>query len=599
MCGIVGIVSSRGINKTNLDVMNSTMFHRGPDGSGLHVEDGFGFGHRRLAIVDLSDAGHQPMRYLDRYVITYNGEIYNSPELRSDLENRGYEFFSNTDTEVIMAAYDCWGDACFNKFNGMWAFCIFDGIKNEFILSRDRFGIKPLYYWFDGESFVFASEIKALLAYRHFGEPRANLAYLETYLDSGPREQAKETAFQGIYRFDTSSYVVSAREELFSGKFTPRKFWEFRPNVENVKFSEQKLERYARRYRELLKDSVRLRLRADVKVGSALSGGIDSSSIVSLINELHQQSGLSAMQETFSSVYKQPGTASCDESEYIDELADYLNVHSNQIEPRSEDIPSEHERMIYHFEMPPIGTCMSGWHTFKLVEQSDVTVTLDGQGADEQLAGYDGYITNYMANARLFESIAELRKIKVPAIRRRAMKGILIKFASVCLGRELALRLLGRFIPRIHLQALPLNQKLALDMVENLITLIHYSDRVSMAHSVESRMPYMDYRLIEFLFSVPAAYKFHSGWSKYLSRIAMNGRLPQSILWREDKMGWPIPEEFWFEGVHKKWLEKTVLESAFLRSYFSSWLERFSQLSLRDKLKLLNIAVWSNVFCVG
>lgn len=598
MCGIVGVVSSRSINRANLEVMNNKMFHRGPDGSGIHVEDGFGFGHRRLAIVDVSDAGHQPMTYLDRYVVTFNGEIYNYPELRSDLEQYGYEFFSHTDTEVIMAAYDFWGESCFNKFNGMWAFCIFDREENKFIISRDRFGIKPLYYRCDGESFIFASEVKALTEFEHFGEVRPNLNYLQTYLDSGPREHISETAFEGIYRFEISSYVIATPKELVDGSFTSQKFWQFKPNLQNVKFNEVELENYSERYRELLKDSVRLRLRADVKVGSALSGGIDSSSIVSLINELHQEGGLLGMQETFSSVYKQPGTTSCDESHYIDDLAQYLNVHSNQIEPRAEDIPSEHAKMIYHLEMPPVGTAMSGWHTFKLVAQSDVTVTLDGQGADEQLAGYDGYVTNYLANTGFFESIFGFFKIRSSSLRRRAVKGLLIKVVSSLVGKAFAKKMLGRFIPDIDKQSMPLNEKLALDMIDNLVTLIHYSDRVSMAHSIESRMPYMDYRLIEFLFSVPAAYKFHSGWSKYLSRAAMDGRLPKNILWREDKMGWPIPERFWFEGEHREWMEGRIFGSVFLKNHFASYVGRYANLGLKDKLKLLNLAVWSEVFCV-
>jgi asparagine synthase (glutamine-hydrolysing) len=597
MCGIVGIVSNKEIDADNLKAMSDTMVHRGPDGDGIYIGDRFGLAHRRLAIVDLSDAGKQPMEYLDRYVITYNGEIYNHPELRSELEGNGYEFRSHTDTEVIMAAYDCWGADCFNRFNGMWAFCIYDRNEDHFVLSRDRFGIKPFYFWRDGESFLFASEIKALLAYEHFGKPKPNLEYLGSYLREGPNEQCPETAFEGVYKFSFSSFAVCTREELIEGRFQEKCYWDMRPNISTEGFDQSALEKYALDYKKLLKDSVRLRLRSDVKVGSALSGGIDSSSIVSLVNEIQDAEGREGMQETFSSVYKTSGTTSCDESEYIDQLAQHLGVHSNQIEPREEDIPVEHARMIYHLETPPTGTLMSSWHTFKLVGASDVTVTLDGQGADEQLAGYDGYITNHIANQKLFAAIYECARAG-SLLRRRALKGLVIKVVSLMFGKDRALRLLERVSKNISRQAMPVNQKLALDLRENLVTLLHYADKTSMAHSVESRMPFMDYRLVEFLFQVPSSYKFHEGWSKYLSRIAMHGKLPANILWRRDKMGWPIPEEYWFMGTKKDWLDQKVLGSPFLKKHFSFYLKSYENRSIREKLSLLNLTVWSEIFAI-
>mgnify|MGYP003665104499 CR=1 FL=1 len=597
MCGIVGIVSNKEINAENLKAMSDTMVHRGPDGDGLYVGDRFGLAHRRLAIVDLSDAGKQPMEYLGRYVITYNGEIYNHPELRSELEGKGYEFRSHTDTEVIMAAYDYWGTDCFNRLNGMWAFCIYDSVEDHFVLSRDRFGIKPFYFWRDGESFLFASEIKALLAYGRFGKPKANLEYLRSYLREGPNEQGLETAFEGVYKFSVSSFAVCTREELVEGRVQEKCYWKVTPNLSSEAFDQKKLERYSSKYKELLKDAVRLRLRSDVKVGSALSGGIDSSSIVGLVNEIQAAEGRSGMQETFSSVYKSSGTTSCDESEYIDQLAQHLGVHSNQIEPREEDIPVEHAKMIYHLETPPTGTLMSSWHTFKLVGGSDVTVTLDGQGADEQLAGYDGYITNYIANQKLGSAISGCARAG-RKMRRRALKGLVIRVASLIFGKSLSLQLLEKVSRTIRLQAMPLNQKLALDLRENLVTLLHYADKTSMAHSVESRMPFMDFRLIEFLFEVPSSYKFHDGWSKYLSRIAMQEKLPTNILWRREKMGWPIPEDFWFNGGKKNWLDMTVLGSPFLKKYFTVQLESYENLNMREKLNLLNLAVWSETFAI-
>lgn len=598
MCGIVGIVSKCSVSEENLNEMNDKLIHRGPDGGGIYIEEKFGFGHRRLAIIDLSNAGHQPMHYLDRYVITYNGEIYNHLELRAELEQIGYTFNSNSDTEVIMAAYDYWGADCFNRFNGMWAFCIHDRVNNDFVMSRDRFGIKPLYYRYDGKSFAFASEVKALFADADFKGVKPNISNLRSYLENGSNEQSRETSFEGIYRFDFNSYVVASSEDLIEGRLTFKTYWKLKPNNSRSIFRKNKLEKFKQGYLKLLRDSVDLRLRADVKVGSALSGGIDSSSIVALVNQSRQEAANFFGQETFSSVYKSEGTNSCDESAYIDELSEYLSVKSNQIEPKISAIPSEHRKMIYHLEHPPSGTLMSGWHTFKLVKRTDVTVTLDGQGADEQLAGYDGYVTNYVANAPVLEAVSELLHVKNKSLHSRIQKGIIFNICRRVIGERVSKLLLGKIISNLNRQLLPLNEKLEQDLKNNLVTLLHYSDRVSMAHSIESRMPFLDYRLVEYLASIPAAYKYRKGWSKYIARVAMDGVLPQNILWRKDKMGWPIPEQYWFEGEHKQWLDDTVLHSPFLKKYFESYLDNYRSLRLQEKLRMLNLAVWSEVFCV-
>lgn len=598
MCGLVGVISNKEIDEDNLRFMNDTMIHRGPDGAGVYLDGGVGFGHRRLAIVDLSNAGKQPMHYLSRYTITYNGEIYNYPELRVELESAGYEFLSDTDTEVVMAAYDYWGEACFNKFNGMWAFCIYDSQADLFVLSRDRFGIKPLYYWSNENSFVFASEIKAILAYEDFGQVKPNTENIKCYLAKGPQEHISETAFEGVKRFPFSCYSVVTKTELLGGSLNTKPYWSLSPNNGKASYSKDRLSQYSLDYKELLKDAVKLRLRADVKVGSALSGGIDSSSIVSLINESLAEEGKFDQQETFSSVYKTSGTRECDESRYIDLLAKHLNVKSNQIEPVACDIPNAHAKMIYHTELPPSGTLMSGWHTFKLVSQSDVVVTLDGQGADEQLAGYDGYVTNYVANTGLFSAIFESAMVKRTTLRRRAIKGVAFKVLSSLLGQSKALKLLKADRDFLLKQTMPLNEKLKRDLFENLVTLLHYSDRVSMAHSIESRMPFLDYRLVEFLANVPACYKYRHGWSKFLARVSMADKLPPDILWRKDKMGWPIPEEHWFNGQHKDWLHNKIESSKFLKTYFPSEVEGYRKAKLPHKLKLLNLAVWSDTFCV-
>lgn len=597
MCGITGIISKKkGADFTPIKAMTDIISHRGPDGEGHYFDEHFAFGHRRLAIVDLSEAGHQPMEYLGRYVITYNGEIYNFPELKSELEGYGYRFNSHTDTEVIMAAYDYWGTACLNKFNGMWAFVIFDKEKKKYFISRDRFGIKPLYYYQDNELFIFASEIKSILEHTSVSaEP--NIEYLKSYLNKKPKEYIKETAFHGIFRFPFSSYIELGEEGLFTELF-PNVFWNVTPNLSVEKFDQLKANKLAEEYYSLLSDAVRLRLRADVKVGSALSGGLDSSSIVYLVNQQLRAQGREELQETFSSVYKSDGTQDCDESQFIDLLAESLNVNTNQIEPNEFDIPSEHEKMIWFMENPPQSTCMSGWHTFKKVKETDVVVTLDGQGADEQLAGYLGYIHVYLTSLTLLDFYKEMPFfLKIPKAKKHVFVAFLMNHFKAVFGENILKKTVRRLTGRNL--TMNLNQKLLEDTQTSLITLIHYSDRVSMAHSIESRMPFMDYRLVEFLASVPAVYKMHNGWTKYLARLAFDQKLPDEICWRKDKMGWPIPENHWFRGGLKNWFISEVSGSTLLSKLvqtndIKSELEGKNQIT--DLIRKLNISKFERLF---
>jgi len=428
MCGIVGIISKNRICKEAvkdiIEQMTNTLIHRGPDGYGYYYGENFVFGHRRLAIVDLSEAGKQPMEYMDRYVITYNGEIYNYIELKEELKANGYRFHTKTDTEVIMASYDFWGADCLKKFNGMWAFVIYDKEKKIFFMSRDRFGKKPFYYYRNEDTFVFASEIKAIITHPKVAK-KPNVSFLENYLKYGCREYVKETAFENIFRFDFAHYFEGTIEEIF-GEFKLKRYWELRPNLREEKFNEQKAKEYAKKYYELLEDAVKIRLRADVKVGSALSGGLDSSSVVYIVNKLLKEQNKGELQETFSSVYKSEGTEYCDESKFIEILANKLGVKSNQIEPKEEDIPAEIEKMVWHLENPPENSLMSSWHTYKLVSSTDVKVTLDGQGADEQLAGYLRYLVYYLQSLPFIEMLKEAYKcLKIPGSTKYVLVGLI------------------------------------------------------------------------------------------------------------------------------------------------------------------------------
>jgi asparagine synthase (glutamine-hydrolysing) len=620
MCGIIGCFSKRAnIDLAVIKSMNDTIRHRGPDGEGFLIAGqyqdncqlpkvdyiasplNFALAHRRLAIQDLSELGHQPMQYKRRYWIVFNGEIYNFIELRAELEQNGYTFVSHTDTEVIMAAYDYWGKDCVTRFNGMWALVLYDAQQQKLFISRDRFGIKPLYYYQDNEHFIFGSEVKALLQHPIVRQNTApDIEQCKDFLKNGPKEYIKETHFENIYRFNFGSSYEISLDKLLKQAIQEEKYWQLTPNLSNEPYNEAKAEQYAKKYYDLLTDAVRLRLRADVKVGSALSGGLDSSSIVYLINQQLKQQRKTERQETFSSVYKSEGTQDCDESVFINELAENLQVKSNQIEPKTEDIPTEHQKMIWAMDTLTDSTCMSGWHTFKCVSGTDITVTLDGQGADEQQAGYLKYLIYYFGHLPVTSLFREYKRFSaIPTAKKPIIQAIFVKLASIFITKKGVLYILQKLNKQVN-PFVPLNQKLSDDVLTDLIDLIQVSDKVSMAHSIESRMPFMDYRLVELFASVPASLKLHNGWTKYIARKAFDNKLLNKITWRKDKMGWPIPEDYWFRGVHKEWFCKTIEESAFLKEQLSVGQDIRKRInsgeSINQLIRLLNIAVWHKTF---
>ena len=595
MCGIAGFVSKDELPNYVIEQMTDVMEHRGPDAAGHYNLTNLSLGHCRLAIVDLSSSGHQPMEYMDRYVITYNGEIYNYIEIKDALKQLGYVFKNETDTEVILAAYDKWGEKCLDKFNGMWAFAIYDKLKETLFISRDRFGIKPLYYYQDERNFIFASEIKALLQHPSL-ETSLNEKYITDYLEIGPREYVKATPFESIYRYPFATYTSSKRENLFRPlEFT--KYWSAAPNLTNEKFSQKSAEIYAQKYYDLLYDAVKIRLRADVRVGSALSGGLDSSSIVFLINQELSELGKTDRQETFSNVYTKAGTEDCDESSFISVVSQFLKVNSNTIEPNQKDVPLELPKIIRIMETPPETTCMSGWYTFKKVKECGVTVTLDGQGADEQLAGYNRYIPSYLLSLSSLNFYSEISHFfQIPGYRKKVFATFILFHAKLLLRKRLFDYLLRKL--NKDPKKLDLNFFLYHDFQTSLVNLIHYSDRVSMGHSIESRMPFMDYRLVEFLAELPACYKMHKGWTKYIARLAFSGKLPADICWRKDKMGWPIPEAFWFRGKLKKWF----LHEISLSNFLTTEEKNLTEVSLNGNkpltklIRRLNVALFEKEF---
>jgi len=613
MCGIAGYLSlNDSVNLNVINKMTDALIHRGPDGRGvatfndnlelsnLNLDDDkkvppiigydglLAFGHRRLSVIDPVPESNQPLSFMNgRYWIIFNGEIYNYLELREELQSQGYKFKTKSDTEVIMASYDYWGFECQNKFNGMWSFALLDISKKKLFLSRDRFGEKPFYFFKNENLFAFASEIKSLFTIDGvlplISENDANI-----FLKSGPNEYSKETLFKNIYKILPGHFLdISLNKEDI--KIEQKKYWKLDINHSKEKYNHLTAKRISKRYYELLKDSVRLRLRSDVPLGSALSGGLDSSSIVFLINEILRERGVSENQNTFSCVYEDADESYCDESKHINLVADFLNIKNYKITPKKKEIPKEHKKLIYHFDTPPENTCMSGWHTYKLVKRNNVIVTLDGQGADEQLTGYLYYFSYFLSDLRLTDLFRETYyALRVPGSFPYIWRGFLTNIFSKIFGRVVTKYLIEKIIKRPFPDSL--NGVLDRDFKTGLVTLLHNADRGSMAHSVESRMPFLDFRLVEFLASVPSVYKIHNGWSKYIARLAFDKKLPDSINWRKDKQGWPIPEDAWFLGDLSSWLKNRITFLKDNSRFFNSTKDiAYSKENKRFVLRVLNL----------
>lgn len=632
MCGIFGYFDTKPIDIDVAQKMSASLRHRGPNDEGFLLinssntvplggddtpDDAYSnrvsflpktkiknyrasqdythlLGHRRLSILDLSPSGHQPMSYRDRYWTVYNGEIYNFLELRRELESLGHSFASQSDTEVLLAAYVQWGEECLQRFNGMWSFVIYDIVKKSVFISRDRFGVKPFYYYNKQGTFVFASEPKAMLC--HPSVPREpNMEYLEEYVNSTAQEHLLETAFNDIFRLKNAHFISTSLENLQSGNFEQQEYWKLTPNLSNERFSDARAQELAKQYRSILEDAVRIRLRADVKIGSALSGGLDSSSIVFLVNKILKESGNQDLQETFSCVYKTLGTEDCDEGRYINLLAEKLGVNSNQIEAYEKNVPEEHAKVIWAMDTPPENTCMSGWHTFKKVSQTPVTVTLDGQGADEQLAGYLGYIYVYLAGISIKDLFSEAVGFsRIPGVKFHVLAGVAFNLMEK-IGLNVVAMYLCKKLTGYDLDK-NLNERLNKDSMASLVTLLHYADRTSMAFSIESRMPFLDYRLAEFLSATPACYKMHKGWTKYIARLAFNNDLPSEVCWRKDKMGWPIPEKFWFQGGLKSWYGTSIQGSKLIDNLKLKVHIDCESENAPKSLKALNLATWERQY---
>jgi asparagine synthase (glutamine-hydrolysing) len=545
MCGICGIINqnNKPVSPQIIQIMMNRMKHRGPDDEGIFSECNVGLGFVRLSILDLSVSGHQPMYSHDkRYVIVYNGEVYNYIELKKELKHK-YEFRTGTDTEVVLAAYQEWGENCLHCFNGMFAFVIYDIKRKEIFGARDRFGIKPFYYYQDNNKFVFGSEIPPILSALN-DKPEANDQVIFDYLAFNRTDQTQDTFFRNIYKIQ-HGYAFRIK----NSKLKIRKWYDLKQHVGNPFNNPSE-------YKDLFSDAIKLRLRSDVPVGVCLSGGLDSSSIVSVLLNDFDKKDLN----TFSAVYGKNEVG--DEFEFINEYNNVL-VNMYYAYPSAESLFEDKEDFVKtHAEPIPSTNPYAQYKVMKLAK-GNVVVTLDGQGADEQLAGYHYFFGFYFKELlrKLFiskflsESFFYLQKHRslygfktlVYLLLPGNVKAKLRASEYGYINKDFAYQhALSNKITSNLYNSENLNAALFDHFEYKLEHLLKWEDRNSMRFSLESRVPFLDYRLVEKTLATSANQIIQKGMTKHILREAMKGIVPEQIRMRRDKVGFDTPQDKWF-----------------------------------------------------
>ena len=561
MCGISIIIDrcNKSIDDSSIQSINEKISHRGPDDAGYYFGTNFAFGHRRLSILDLSSAGHQPMQR-DHLCISYNGEIYNYIELRQELKELGHSFISGSDTEVILTAYRQWGDECFSRFNGMWALAIHDSIRNEIIFCRDHFGIKPLYYTLTKGFFLAGSEIKQFTAIDEF-KASLNKVVAANFLTYGLLNYSEETFFENVKELRGGHYL---RYNLSTHQFSLAQWY----NLSNAAIPiADSYEQARQKVRSLFVDSVKLRMRSDVRVGSCLSGGIDSSSIVSII---HSQKLANPDFATITSCYE---NKKFDEQIFSDLVTESTKFSSKKVFPILNDLLDKGhlDKIIYHQDQPFSGAShYSEYKVFEEASKNKLIVMQDGQGSDEYLCGYGEFYVAGIAELLLsFRFRKAFLFFKTKAVQKRIsvskeVTQFLFSFFIHDLIKSIKL-VFGKgnpswLTPQWHALAgkslkTPLKniRDLSICEIETLSIpyQLHSEDRNSMLFSIESRLPFLDHRLVEYCIGLPSLYKISPEYTKAILRDAI-GELPEPIKNRKDKMGFVAPDAEWMLKNHKR-----------------------------------------------
>lgn len=583
MCGIVALLAPQGAaaDLPSVRRMGATLRHRGPDGDAAVADGPMAMHHSRLAVIDLA-TGAQPMRDGD-HVITYNGEIYNYLELRRELEAQGHAFRTSSDTEVILKSYAQWGVDCVTRFNGMFAFVLYDRARGRVVAARDRFGIKPLYWCRAGESIAWASEVKALLAHAEV-RAEANEASLQQYLTL-QFVLGADTLFAGIHKLQPAHVQVL---DVASRELRESRYWTLHYHVDSARREQDAIEELS----ALLEDAVRLQLRSDVPVGAHLSGGLDSGVLAALAAK-----SLPAPLRCYTGTFR--AGPDFDETPHARRIASHIGAHLLEVEPQASDFATLLPRLVWHLDEPAAGPGLIPQFAVSQAAAREVKVVLAGQGGDEVFGGYARYLVAYLEQAMKGaiqgtnvedEHVVSLKSI-VPNLsyleryqpmlqqfwRHGVFESMDRRYFSLVDRLEGDVGLLSdAFRRRYDRDALfarfreifdypetqsYYNKMTHFDLSASLPALLQVEDRTSMAVGLESRVPLLDHRLVELMAQLLPRVKFRGGELKYLFKRAAKSLLPESIIERRDKMGFPVPLQHWLAGPSREFVHDTLLST--------------------------------------
>lgn len=601
MCGIAGIwhLDKKPLSKNKISDFTNSMSHRGPDGFDYYIDEAaeLGFGHRRLAILDLTSSGDQPFSYADgRYWMVFNGEIYNFLELREELKRYGYNFQSDSDTEVVLAAYDRWGKECLEKFNGMWAFAIWDTKKQTLFLARDRFGIKPLYYTFEHDTFfAFASETIAFKRLHDFQRRIDSAKLTKAIEDPFSLEGIGHTIFEQIFSVLPGHYV----EYIRGGAFTQKRWWS---TIEHIEKPVESYESQVEQFKNMFEDACRLRMRSDVPIATALSGGVDSSSVYAMLYTLMQKD---IDRNRIPSDWRKaivatlPGTA-LDESEYAKQVADKVGGDVRYIEPDYSHLVETIIHSTIHFDSIYITPLNIAGDIYKSMRENGVKVSLDGHGVDEMLYGYPHLVLSAYKEAlwkKQEDTAKDIESVFINMFAKEKQPNAESMLRAESRLNKLVQDQYGHLVPSFvknikkllrhswlrhrtlsslqpigesaeHLNTLSATNRNIYSHfhTHTLPTILRNFDRASMQNGIEVRMPFMDWRLVSFVFSLPVSSKLGGGYTKRILRDSMKGILPETIRQRTLKIGLNAPMVEWFSGAMKECIQDEVHSDTFLQS---------------------------------
>ena len=604
MCGIAGIYRYNSITQNDIDLVssqNDIQKHRGPDDKGLYTNKSCVLGHRRLAIIDLSKDGQQPFSSDDgRFQLVYNGEIYNYIELREELKQLGWQFRTKTDTEVLLKAYQQYGEACLPKFNGMFAFVIYDTVQENIFLARDRVGIKPLYYAIINSTFYFASEIKALCAIPAL-YLSLNYQSLFDYLVFNRTDIFDETFYNQVKRIPNGHYAKYGANGFMLFQWWNPKNYLHSPIEDNEAQLKSKIQ-------EILISAVRLRMRSDVPVGSCLSGGLDSSILIGILFNRNQ---VDEGYPTFTASF--PGH-SLDETGYIDMLNKKYPFKNIRTYPTAKKAYDELSKFLYINDEPTTNySFFSQYEVMRLAKDNGVTVLIDGQGGDESFAGYQYFHGFNMYGMFKEKKVLQLGFELLKSLLRGQDKSAYQTFIFQTLPDSSRKKILLKTVPYLNAEFFynfiessrifnefffvdNLNQSVVRHFQYKLEHLLRMEDRNSMAFSIEARLPYLDYRLIEYLLPCPGNLKIRNGETKYLQKISLGHYTEREILDRTDKIGFGTPGEEWM--LTDCWKKITKNNYDELTKSFPEIFRKNVQLPKKgfDRWKMNQLATWKDIF---